>query len=124
MIIDLYWSECALSERFVARHVNSLRYVHEWRSWMYCDGKRWDFDRTGYVLNLVRSFCREQAVVAVEANIRQPDIKKLLSASTINAVERLARADQRIAAIAYNMLPFMDDDARRHRPANAGRAFR
>jgi putative DNA primase/helicase len=62
----------------------------------YYDGARWRRDDTLQVLDLVRETCREQAVP-----VGKPSLAATIrSAKTVSAVERLARADRRIAATA------------------------
>jgi hypothetical protein len=85
-------SEDSLARRFAATHAAHMRYVALWGKWLIFDGKVWAHDDTMRVFTLVRRVCRDVAV-------DNPKIKKdLLSASTVAAVERLARSDTRLAA--------------------------
>lgn len=84
----------ALALRFADVHANDLRYVAAWGRWLVWDGRRWIFDDTKLALDRVRAVCR-----AVASSCPDSAIKKALgSASSIAAVERLAKADRRLAA--------------------------
>jgi phage/plasmid-associated DNA primase len=88
------FSDDALALRFVDRHASELRYVAVWAKWLRWDRKRWAFDETLHVFDLVRHVCREAA-----SECNEPKASKAIaSAATVAAVERLARADRRIAA--------------------------
>ncbi len=84
----------ALALRFAERHELDLRYVDAWGRWLRYDGRRWEFDDTLLAFDLAREVCREAAAGC--------DIKRLrhilASAKTVAAVERLAKADRRLAA--------------------------
>jgi putative DNA primase/helicase len=86
--------EIDLAERFAERHAGALRYVSEVGSWyLYKDG-RWRRENTLLAFDLARQLCVE---VSQETK-KEP--KALRSAKTVAAVERLARADRRLAATA------------------------
>ena len=57
----------------------------------------WKPDPTLYVLHLVREICRAAAA--------EHDMPEMASAATISAVERLARCDQRLAALHAELVP-------------------
>ena len=84
----------ALALRFAERHEPDLRYVAAWGRWLHCDGQRWRFDDTLLAFDLARKVCREAAAVCDNAKIANI----LASAKTVAAVERLAKADRRLAA--------------------------
>ena len=88
------FSESELADRFAERHKAKLRFVSEWGQWLRYDGKRWQKENTLLAFDLVRGLCRE---VARECN-RSAEAKALTSAKTIAAVERIAKADRRLAA--------------------------
>jgi putative DNA primase/helicase len=88
------FSEEALALRFANQHASRLRYVAKWGTWFIWDGTRWQRDDTVAAFNMARTLCR---VAATECN-EQKEAKKLASAATVAAVERLARADRRLAA--------------------------
>ena len=88
------FSEDALALRFSKRHADDLRYVAAWSKWLQWDGARWAFDRTVNVYDLARAVCREAA-----AECNDKSSKRMASAVTRAAVENLARADRRHAAM-------------------------
>src|SRR5688572_3359090 len=84
----------SLALRFAERHEADLRYVAAWGRWLHCDGQRWRFDDTLLAFDLARKVCREAA-----AECNKDKIANILaSAKTVAAVERLAKADRRLAA--------------------------
>jgi putative DNA primase/helicase len=88
------FSDEALALRFAERHQHDLRYVAAWAKWLRWDGARRCFDDTLYAFNLARQICREAA-----AECNKPKTAAVLaSAKTVAAVERLAKADRRLAA--------------------------
>jgi putative DNA primase/helicase len=84
----------ALALRFAQRHAGDLRYVAAWSKWLTWDGRRWRFDDTLFAFNLARKICRE---AAAECN-KHRVATTIASAKTVAAVERLAKADRRLAA--------------------------
>ena len=48
------FSDDTLALRFTDGHLNSLRFVQKWGRWLKWDGKRWSFDETLHVFDLVR----------------------------------------------------------------------
>jgi putative DNA primase/helicase len=88
------FSDDALALRFADRHSADLRFVAGWGKWLRWDAARWRFDDTLHAYDLARRVCREAA-----AECNKPKIAvAIASAKTVAAVERLARADRRIAA--------------------------
>src|SRR6516225_4421324 len=84
----------ALALQFANIYKDKLRYVAAWARWLHYDGQRWRFDDTLLVFDAVRKICRKAA-----AKCKKPKIAATLaSAKTVAAVERLARADRRLAA--------------------------
>jgi putative DNA primase/helicase len=88
------FSEGDIADRFAKRHSGQLRYVAKWGQWMRYDGKVWLEEDTLMAFDLVRALCRE---IARECN-KSNEAKGLLSSKTIAGVERIAKADRRIAA--------------------------
>ena len=88
------FSDEALALRFAELHANDLRYVAAWGRWLSWSGTRWQFDDTLGAYDLARKVCR---AAAAQCN-KQKVAAVLASAKTVAAVERLARADRRIAA--------------------------
>jgi putative DNA primase/helicase len=99
------FSDEALALRFAERHVDDLRYVAAWRKWLSWDGACWRPDETLHAFDLARRICREAA-----AECNKPKIAAAIaSAKIVAAVERLARADRRMAATIdqWNRDPFL-----------------
>ncbi|HEV2546258.1 MAG TPA: phage/plasmid primase, P4 family [Stellaceae bacterium] len=90
------FTEEALALRFAEEHVGDLRYVALWGKWLEWDGTRWRAEETLHAFDLARAICRDASAAA-----NKPKIKAVLaSAKTVAAVERLAKADRRLAATA------------------------
>lgn len=70
-----------------------MRYVSAWGKWLFWTGTHWQFDETLCAVDLVRRVCREAAA----ACNKQKVAAQIASAKTVTAVERLARADRRLA---------------------------
>jgi putative DNA primase/helicase len=84
----------ALALRFASRYALKLRYVASSSRWFIYTGKQWIADETLYAFDMARLLCRE---ASDECN--KPKIASMLaSAKTVAAIERLARADRRMAA--------------------------
>jgi putative DNA primase/helicase len=89
------FSDDDLAGRFTARHSDDLRYVAAWGKWLQYDGTRWQFDSTLQAWDLTRIVCRDAASACNDNTAA----KRIASATTIAAVERLARADRCHAAV-------------------------
>ena len=88
------FSDEALAQRFADRHGDDLRFIAKWSQWCAWTDTRWEEDSTLGAFDKARAICR-----AVASNADKPNIKTALaSAKTVSAVERLAKADRRIAA--------------------------
>jgi P4 family phage/plasmid primase-like protien len=85
-------SEDAIALAFADRHGDELRYVAQWGRWLAFNGARWMPDETLHVFDRARAICREIAADTEKA------ANNITSAKTIAAVEKLARADRRLAA--------------------------
>jgi putative DNA primase/helicase len=89
------FSDDALANIFAQRHREDLRYVAAWNRWLIYEGGSWRFDETLQAFDLARNICREAATECVN----KWSVKTALaSAKTVAAVERLAKADRRLAA--------------------------
>jgi putative DNA primase/helicase len=88
------YSDEALALRFAELHASDMRYVPLWGQWLHFDGQRWHPDETLLSIRFAREVCRS---AAAECAIPS-QAHKLASSGTIQAVERLARADKRLAA--------------------------
>jgi hypothetical protein len=85
-------SDDAIALLFAERHAGDWRYVAAWAQWMSFDRTHWRRDDTLHACDLVRVICRELAIEgSAPANV-------VASAKTVAAVERLAKADRRLAA--------------------------
>lgn len=83
----------ALALRFAERHAGDLRYVAAWGKWFHWTGAKWESDDTLLAFDRARGVCREAA-----AGCNSKAAAGLASAKTVAAVERLAKADRRLAA--------------------------
>jgi len=89
-------AEESLALAYAKRHAHELRYVAAFGRWMRYDGTRWDFDNTLHAFDRARAICREVALDCEKAKVATA----IASAKTVAAVERLAKADRRLAATA------------------------
>jgi putative DNA primase/helicase len=87
-------AEDSIALTFANRHAHELRYVALWARWLSFDGIRWTPDETLHVFDRARAICRE-----IAADCDKP-ASTVASAKTVAAVEKLARADRRLAATA------------------------
>ena len=87
-------AEDSIALLFAERYAEELRHVAAWGWWLSYDGSRWVRDETLRAFDLARAICREIAVECEKA------ASAIASAKTIAAVERLAKADRRLAATA------------------------
>jgi putative DNA primase/helicase len=85
-------AEDAIALLFAERHADALRYVALWGRWLSYDGVRWAHDTTLHTFDRVRAICREMALEGDKPS------SAVASAKTVAAVERLAKADRRLAA--------------------------
>lgn len=88
------FSDDALALRFCDRHEGELRFVAAWGKWFRWDGACWRQDETLYAYDLARHVCREASAECTGSDNARAAIA---SGKTVAAVERLARADRRIA---------------------------
>jgi P4 family phage/plasmid primase-like protien len=91
------FSEDSLALGFTRGNDQEWKYVAPWRQWLVWNGVRWERENTLKVYDLARATCREAAAKCNDLRLR----RKLVSASTIAAVERLARADRQHAATTF-----------------------
>jgi putative DNA primase/helicase len=87
------FSDEALALEFAARHAETLRFVAFWSRWLVWDGEKWKADETLGAFDLARAVCRDAATKCNSKHRAQ-----VASAKTVAAVERLAKADRRLAA--------------------------
>jgi putative DNA primase/helicase len=88
------FSDDALALSFAARHADDLRYVAAWSKWLHWTGTHWLIENTLLAFDLVRTVCRETAAGCDNFKIAAT----IASTKTVAAVERLAKADRRLAA--------------------------
>lgn len=84
----------ALALDFAAKHAAELRYVAEWSHWFRWRGSRWTIDSTLWAFHMARVICRAVAARADEKAVKM----RLTDGKTEATVERLAKADPRLAA--------------------------
>ncbi len=83
-------TEDALALDFTQRFRSDWKYIAAWGYWLTWTGERWQRENTLRAYDLAREVCRQGATRA-----DRPHVKTRLScASTVSAVERLARADR------------------------------
>ena len=91
------FSDEALALRLVERDGDGLCYVAAWSRWYAWTGARWEVDTNLDVFDRARGICR---AVASDPDAKGKTKTDLTSARTVAAVERLARSDRRVAAVA------------------------
>lgn len=87
-------SEENLALRFSRQHRDDLRYTAQWGRWSIWDGKRWKQDNTLQAFDMIRAFCRRASSEVEDDDKAKFQAERIASASTVAAVERLARADR------------------------------
>ena len=92
--VPAQFSEDALAAAFTQKHGERWRYVAPWGHWLTWTGALWQREATLRSYDLSRQICRAAAARCASRKLKS----KLSSASTVAAVERLARADRRHAA--------------------------
>jgi putative DNA primase/helicase len=84
----------ALALRFAERHADKLRYVAGSSKWFIYTGKQWTTDDTLHAFDMSRRLCREASAECNKARVASI----LASAKTVANIERLSRADRKLAA--------------------------
>jgi putative DNA primase/helicase len=87
------FSDEALALRFTERYAEKLRYIAAWSKWLIWNSQYWQFDETLNAFDFARRICRGAA-----SECDKKFANSIASAKTVAAVERLARADRRLAA--------------------------
>ena len=82
--------------RWFASYRPDYRRVHEQNRWLRWDGTRWCVDRTARMYAEVREFLRERAIADAPDNTTK---RRLRSAQTVAAVERLCQSHQPWATV-------------------------
>jgi putative DNA primase/helicase len=88
------FSDDSLALRFSEKYQGHLRFVAAWNRWYQWTGSVWEADTTMQSFDRIRSVCRQAAVECDERRAAS----NIASATTVAAVERLAKADRRHAA--------------------------
>jgi len=88
------FSEDALALLFAQRYAEDMRYIAARSLWVLWQGALWKYDNTLECFNKARTICRQMAPMAG----KQSAVQAMASAKTVAAVERLSKADRRIAA--------------------------
>jgi putative DNA primase/helicase len=84
----------AIAVQFSQRYGKDLRFTAVWGRWNHWNGCFWERDDTLKVFEIVRQLCREVSSGCGDDKLG----RRIGSASTVAAVERLVRADRRHAA--------------------------
>jgi putative DNA primase/helicase len=105
------FSDESLALEFATRHADDLRYVHAWGKWLHWTRTKWATDDTLLAFDHARLICREASQRAVKVN-RKSGAKiaaMITSAQKVAAIERLAKADRRLAATVdqWDIEPFI-----------------
>ena len=98
LVIPPEFTDDAIALRFSAEFSRALKYVADWNRWMLWDGKVWKRDNTLRVYDLIRRTIRAIGPESTDDRVRA----KLAAASTVAAIEKLARSDRRHALTADN----------------------
>jgi putative DNA primase/helicase len=97
------FSDEALALEFSDKHAAELRYVASFKRWHIWSGSHWRADDTMQAFDFARAVCRSAAALV------PPERKRIAfavaAATTVAAVERLARADRRHATTAAQWDP-------------------
>lgn len=98
LLTGIDWStEDGLAIVFTHQYCLNWRYCALWGKWLIWTGMRWNVDHKLYVLHLVRIICR---LASQNATVHPRQKSRLASASTISAVEKIARSDPEHASSA------------------------
>src|SRR6266540_379885 len=81
--------------KFTETYGTDLRYTAAWGRWSVWDGACWKQDQTLDVFDMARKVCRAKSASCENERLAS----RIGSAVTVAAIERLARADRRHAAI-------------------------
>ena len=87
------YSDEALALRFAEQYAAKLRYVAGWSKHLIWNGQLWQFDDTLKAFDFARKICRGAA-----SECDKKFANTIANAKTVAAVERLAKADRRLAA--------------------------
>lgn len=88
------YSDENLALQFAARYSDTLRHIAAWGKWYRFDGCKWRQDETYRALDSARTVCRAVSSKIID---KESLARSIASAKTVAAVERLAKADSRLA---------------------------
>lgn len=96
------YSEDALALAFGEQHQDNYRHVAAWGKWLKWDGRRWASEETLEAMDLAREVGRTFGLRAMtdpelSASKQVSIAYKMGEARTVGAIERMARADRRLA---------------------------
>lgn len=86
-------TEDAIALQFSKFHAD-IRWCQDWSKWLVWNGTVWSVDRTVYVYDEIRAFCRNSSEWIAKQDAEK---KKFCSASFVAAVEKLCKSDRRYA---------------------------
>jgi hypothetical protein len=89
------YADDALAQKFTQKHGDDHRFTAAWGHWSGWNGCVWRQDETLFTMDLSRQVCREASALCGDERLAA----RISSAQTVYAVERLARADRRHAAV-------------------------
>jgi putative DNA primase/helicase len=89
------FSEDGIAAIFTRESGGDFRYTAAWGRWHRWNGRFWEYDDTRLVLELVRQVCRVVSSECPDEKLR----RRIASAYTVAAVERLIRSDRQHAAM-------------------------
>lgn len=90
------FGEADLALTFARLRAGDLRYVAKWAKWMNYAGGVWEREETEFAYDLIGMLCREVINRRQEANAKGCPLR---ASRTRSGVERIVRADRRIAAV-------------------------
>lgn len=96
-------TDLANAERLIDLHGNRFRYVGAWEAWLAWDGRRWERDEAGRIVEAAKDVGRRllaEAITIAEEDERKRAVKWALQtqgATRIRAMIDLARTDPSIA---------------------------
>ena len=127
-VVPPEFTDEALALQYTRQFRDFLRYVAGWGKWLEWVGTHWREDSTLRAFDLARGVCRRAAAEAMES-ASQRVAARCAAATTVAAVERLARADRQHAQTVgvWDADPWLlntpggvvdlrDGKMRRHRP--------
>ncbi|MDD3676785.1 phage/plasmid primase, P4 family [Thauera propionica] len=91
-----WFSDHALAALFSELHSEEWSYCEAWGKWLKWNGQQWKIDDTLMAQYAIRMLCHKVSLKADSTNLAA----RIASHKTISSVERIARADKKIATSA------------------------